>query len=362
MPPPENSKRPAIAQCVLLLAAVAVPLTLLWDFAWESTVGIDLVWSPPHVAVCLAIALATIGAAGMIGREDGVRLGRLRAPLGAWVALWGALAFLTAFLFDRWWQSAYGLGAGIWHPPQILKMVAFFAVAIGAAWCPLGRPVALPIAGAAVLALISFATLVSAYPNHQHSAPFYQITCATYPVVLVALAVAGRSRFPATLAALGYTLIVGAMTWLLPLVPATPQVAPIYNALDHLMPPPFPLLLLAPALALDALLRVFPARAQHPQPWRQATECGLAFFLIFAVVQWPFARFLLAPASDHWFFAGGGRHWPFFLKIDAHARVAFWTQAADSINLARTLVATALAIIAARAGLWLGSCLKTTPP
>ena len=45
-----------------------------------------------------------------------------------------------------------------------------------------------------------------------------------------------------------YTLIFCATVWLLPLFPAKPQVAPIYNPLDHLMPPPFPLLLIVPAL------------------------------------------------------------------------------------------------------------------
>src|SRR5262245_14953119 len=49
---------------MLLAAVVAVPVTLLWDYAWESTVGIDLVWSPPHAANYAAMAVAGL-AAGM---------------------------------------------------------------------------------------------------------------------------------------------------------------------------------------------------------------------------------------------------------------------------------------------------------
>jgi hypothetical protein len=350
--------RISAACSALVLAALAIPASLLWDFSWESTVGIDPVWSPPHVAVYLAIGFAAFAALAMFNRTEGVTLGRLRAPLGAWVVLWGALAFVTAFLFDRWWQAGYGLAAGIWHPPQMLKTAAFLAVTAGAALCAREGRIAFPTAGAAVIAMIAFVSLVGSYPNRQHSTPFFQIACATYPLVLVAFATVGRSGLSATLATVGYLLLAGAAVWLLPLVPATPQVAPIYNPRDHLMPPPFPLLLIAPALAIDALLRIYPARENRPQPWRQAIECGFAFFLIFLVVQWVFARFLLSPAADHWFFAGGGRHWPFFLKIDPPARVAFWESAADAMNFASGLIAAALAVLAARLGLWLGWWMK----
>ena len=320
--------------------------------------GIDLVCAPPHVAVYLAVGLATLAALAMFNRTEGVEFGRLCAPLGAWVVLWGALAFVTAFLFDRWWQAGYGLAAGIWHPPQMLKTAAFFAVTAGAAFCAREGRIAFPAAGAAMIAMIAFVSLVGSYPNRQHSAPFFQIACATYPIVLVAVATAGPLRLSAALAALGYVLLAGAAVWLLPLVPATPQVAPIYNPRDHLMPPPFPLLLVAPALAIDALLRIFPARESRPQPWRQAMECGFAFFLIVLAVQWVFARFLLSPGADHWFFAGGERHWPFFLKIDPPARVAFWHSADDAMNLARGFIAAVLAVLAARLGLWLGEWIK----
>jgi hypothetical protein len=152
------------------------------------------------------------------------------------VVLWGALAFVTALLFDRWWLAGYGLAAGIWHPPQMLKTAAFFAVTAGAALCVREDRIACPAAGAAMLAMIAVVSLVGSYPNRQHSAPFFEIACATYPIVIVAIATAGRLNLSGTLAALGYLLLAGALVWLLPLVPATPQVAPIYNPRDHLMP------------------------------------------------------------------------------------------------------------------------------
>ena len=363
---------------LMLLAAAGVPLSLLWDFSWESTVGIDLVEAPPHVATYLAIAVAGLTALAFvlmaswssIGNTCTVRVGVMRAPLGIWVAGWGAVAYLTAFLFDRWWQSQYGLSAGIWHPPQILKTVAFFSVVMGAWLFGLMRQnqstnereshgaAAFVIEGGLVLALISVVTLMSIYPNRQHSASFYRIACGTYPLVLVAVTLAGKSRWPATVAALTYTLLFCVMVWLLPLFPAKPQVPPIYNPLEHLMPPPFPLLLVVPAIALDLLCRNKLPFALPVKRWKQAIAAGLTFFIAFISTQWIFAEFLLSDLADNWFFAGGGRHWPFFLKIDSLSRTQFWKTADDEMNLANTAIVAALAVAAAYLGLWIGAWMK----
>ena len=353
------------AAWLLLLAAAGIPLSLLWDFSWESTVGIDLVWAPPHVATYLSVALGGAVALWLIfattlnadARALGVRIGKYHAPLGAWVIAWGACAFAVATLFDRWWQSSYGLAAGIWHPPQILKACAFFAMLTGAVLFCARRGFCFIISGGLLLAMMSVASLTLAYPNRQHGAAFYQLACGIFPLVLAALAVSGGSRFSATLAALTHLTMMCLAVWLLPLIPAKPQVAPIYHALDHLMPPPFPLLLVAPALAMDALLRWFPGREQRFQDWRRAGEAGLAFFVIFFAVQWHFAQFLLTPAADNGFFAGGGMHWPFFLKIDAHSRISFWKMD-DDFTLARGLIAAGFAILSARIGLSLGAWIK----
>ena len=71
-----------------------------------------------------------------------------------------------------------------------------------------------------------------------------------------------------------------------------------------------------------------------------------------------FAGFLLQPAAGHWFFAGGGRHWPFFLKINPAGRVAFWETSTDALNGANTLVALGFSIIAARLGLGAGAWME----
>jgi hypothetical protein len=340
---------------LLASAAVAVPGTLLWDYAWESTIGIDRVWSPPHVGIYAAVTLAALAATLCAGR--GLRLGKVRLPLGAWIILWGAVAYVGAVFFDQWWQLSYGLAAGIWHPPQLLKATAFFAIATGTWHTLREQPIASVVAGGVVLALISVVTLPWTMANRQHSASFYQIAAGTYPAMLVALAVAGHVRLPATLAACAYTLLVGAAVWLLPLVPGEPLTAPVYHPRTTLLPPPFPLLLIVPAFVLDILLRVLPARRTG---WTAAIEAGLAFCLAFGVAHWVFAPFLLSPAADGWFFAGGGRHWPFFLQITPSSQTTFWDVPGEEMNTARSFLTIAYAIVSARLGFWVGTWMKGT--
>jgi hypothetical protein len=209
-----------------------------------------------------------------------------------------------------------------------------------------------------LLTMIGIVTITQSYPNRQHSASFFQLAGATYPLVLAALARGGRARWPATTAALFYFAVMGAMVWLLPLVSARPLTGPVYNPLDHLMPPPFPLLLVVPALGMDLLLKKIRWPERRGVDWLQAGALGLFFFLSFLIAQWIFSGFLLSPAADHWFFAGGGKHWPFFLKISPPARTAFWETGADVMNGANALRALVLALIATRVGLWLGAWMK----
>jgi hypothetical protein len=358
---------------LLLAGAAGVPLSLLWDFGWESTVGIDRVWAPPHVATWAAVALAASAAAGELRAATrrgvgGVSLLGLRAPLGAWVVLWGAVAFATASLFDRWWQTSYGLSAGIWHPPQILKAVAFFAL-VGGAWlglaarqASLAGALAFACAGGAVLALITVVTLPQHLANRQHAASFFQLGCAAYPLVLVALQRAGRLRFAATLGAGAHLALFLAALWILPLVPGSPEVGPIYNPRDRLMPPPFPPLLVVPALALDLWLGGVSAARGRGRDAARALEAGLLFSALYVAVQWPLASFLLSPAADNAFFAGGGRHWPFFLRIDPTARTAFWPAPGDELDALRAASAALLAALSAGAGLRLGAALGRGAP
>ena len=61
-----------------------------------------------------------------------VRFWGFRAPLGAWVCIWGAFAMLTSAPFDDWWHNAYGLDVKILSPPHMLLAAGIGAIQCGA--------------------------------------------------------------------------------------------------------------------------------------------------------------------------------------------------------------------------------------
>jgi hypothetical protein len=61
------------------------------------------------------------------------------------------------------------------------------------------------------------------------------------------------------------------------------------------------LLLIVPALVADLLLQ----RLKQRPPWVKALWIGPAFVLSFLAAQWPFANFLVSPASRNWIFGTG---------------------------------------------------------
>src|SRR2546427_10053674 len=95
------------------------------------------------------------------------------------------------------------------------------------------------------------------WPNLQHASYFYSVVCTPFPLLLVLAARASRERAAATIAAATYMLLYIVMILVLPLFPAHPKLAPIYHPMDHMLPPAFPLLLIAPAAAIDAIERLF---------------------------------------------------------------------------------------------------------
>jgi hypothetical protein len=119
----------------------------------------------------------------------------------------------------------------------------------------------------------------------------------TLPIVLVATAVAGRSRWPATTAAAIYMLVYGGTSWLLMLFPAVPKLGPIYRDITHYVPLDFPLLLVVPALAIDFTWR----RVRTWPSYSAAVVFAFAFVLALLAVQWPLASFMMEHGRN-WFF------------------------------------------------------------
>jgi hypothetical protein len=358
----------------MLVGSTSIVVGILWDISWHMTIGRDTFWTPAHMAIYLGGVLAGICGgwlalkttfAGTPGERDvSVRFWGFRAPLGAWVAIWGALAMLTSAPFDDWWHNAYGLDVEILSPPHTVLAAGMIAIQLGAMLLVLapqnrasegsGRGVrrwglAFLYAAGAVLSMLAILLTEYSYPNSQHTAFFYKVSCAVYPALLVAAARASRLRWAATLTAAFSMLITLAMVWILPLFPAQPMLGPIDNPVDHMVPPLFPLLLVVPAFAVDLILD----RRGKQGGWRLAPGLALAFVALFFVTQWLFSGFLLSPASRNWFFAGD-MQWSYGDELGAY-RYELWQLDEDPVTPAGIGIALVLAAVSTRIGLWWGS-------
>jgi hypothetical protein len=206
-------------------------------------------------------------------------------------------------------------------------------------------------AGVVTLMLATLLTEYS-YPNDRHSALFYQVMAAVLPFTLVSVARASRLRWAATIAAGFYMLLACLMVWILPLFPASPKLGPINMPLDHMVPPLFPLLLIIPTLAIDAILQ---RREGKRAGWLDAVAIGAAFLALFFVVHWLFAEFQLSPASRNWFFASD-RQWD-YASSPNEWRYKFWKVEENPVTAKALGLALLWAIGSARLGLWRGQAM-----
>jgi len=375
---------------VVLFASAAIVIGLHWDIAWHRAIGRDTFWSPPHVLEQVAAALAGLFCGwrviytSFLG-SDADRAGAVRwwrafhGPLGGWVCIWGTIAMITSAPFDDWWHNAYGLDVEILTPPHVFLLSGMVSVQLGAMLMMLADQNRGTADGATRRALLfctsmglivlMFSTMTYEYTglaNTHHSPLFYQASAALFPIFFLAVARAARLRYPATLAAATYTVVMLVLNWVLALVPATPMLAPIYNpSVTTLIPPGFPILLIAPAFVLDRLHHRFGGR----RDWWLAGAAGIAFTGVLLVVQWPFAEFLLSLEQPNYFFGTG--YWDYNQRLGPWTTSFFdvpgyrWVRgdglegSLDVAAMARALLLAALlGIGASRVGLWWGGWMR----
>lgn len=369
----------------LLMAAAltSIAIGIVWDISWHETIGRDTFWTPAHMAIYLGGVLAgSVGGwlafkhtflAGPTERDSSVGIFGARAPLGAWVAIWGALAMLTSAPFDDWWHNAYGLDVRIVSPPHAVLGLGMFGISVGALLLVLSRQNRLQdqastkgsglfiYTGGVFVLLGSVFLLEYIFPNQQRTGTFYTVCALMYPSRLVALSLAGRVSWPATRVAAIYMAFLLVMDWILGLFPGTPKLAPIFNPVTHMVALPFPLLLIFPAAAIDLLLH---KTGEICGFWRNAVLAivlGAAFLAVFVAVQWHFSAFLLSPYADNWFFMSD-RIWSYSFQRgewqDRFWRVDPTERRYDPLNLSAILTALALATFSSGVGLFFGRWMR----
>src|SRR3954453_8174594 len=145
----DRSARAPWSIYAVLFASTSVILGVMWDISWHRTIGRDTFWTPAHMAIYLGgvvagltcgwVALRTTFAGTPAETSTAVRFWGFRAPLGAWVCIWGAFAMVTSAPFDDWWHSAYGLDVKIVSPPHVVLAIGINAIEVGALILILGQ-------------------------------------------------------------------------------------------------------------------------------------------------------------------------------------------------------------------------------
>jgi hypothetical protein len=352
----------------MMVGSTSIVIGVLWDLSWHMTIGRDTFWSPPHVAVyfggtlaglsCGWLALRTTFAGTEAERSISVQFWGFRAPLGAWVAIWGALAMLASAPFDDWWHDSYGLDIDKFTPPHAVLSLGILTIQLGALFIALAAQNRASIENArklgvahlygAGILLVMFIPIHIMEPNRRHSGSFYELMAAYLPFMLVAVARSSRVRWAATIASTSYMLIVASMVWILPLFQAQARLGPILNQVDRMMAPEFPLLLVIPALAVDFFLQ---RKEGKRVGWLDALVIGVAFFVVFFLIHWYTAEFLLSPAARNWFF-GEYRYISYAVPPPTELSYQLWGM--DPMTPVRFVKAMVFAVLSTRVGIWFG--------
>jgi hypothetical protein len=360
----------------LFAAVVSVVIGGYWDISWHMSIGRDSFWTPAHIAIQLCGIIAGLSCGYLIlsstvGHDPALRAAsvevwKFRGPLGAFIAAWGGATMLASAPFDNWWHNAYGLDVKIFSPPHVVLDGGVLAIQIGAlvlVASTINRSIGsrrrklgwlLLLLGGMIMVLALTVVWESTYRVLMHSAMCYRAVAVVAPVVLVGLSRISDHRWARTIVAGIYTAYLMVLLWIFPLFPATPKLGPVYQRITHFVPLEFPLLVIAPALLLDL---IWP-RIEGWRKWPQSAVMGTIFLVAFAAVQWPFADFLISPASGNWFF--GTNYFAYFDSPNGFdVRHLFFPADRGPIEFWLTMTeALVLAILSSRLGLAVGEWVR----
>ncbi|HLW52047.1 MAG TPA: hypothetical protein VKW06_04305 [Candidatus Angelobacter sp.] len=351
-----------------LIASAGIATGVYWDISWHETIGRDSFWTPAHLLIQFGAVIAGLASSYVIfkttfGRDSAAKqisvnvLG-FRGPLGAFILAWGGAAMLTSAPFDDWWHQAYGLDVKIISPPHMLLALGIFGINWGSVFLTVAllnraggterKRLEYLLMATGGFIIVQLMTLKLEWTSRtlQHSAISYLVTVIGLLFMVEALARVTGHRWARTIMTGVYTAFCLLMLWILPLFPAQPKLGPVYQKIDHMVPLPFPVMIMAGAFAVDLLW----PRIKNASIWKQSVVGGVAFLAALIAVQWPLATLIMSPAGDNWFFHHNNypyfaqSNWPdvqhIFLKNEATI-TAFW-------------VMMGMAFVASVINVWLG--------
>lgn len=303
-----------------LIASAAIATGVYWDISWHMSIGRDSFWTPAHLLIQFGAVVAGLASSYVIfsttfagspeAKRTSVNVLGFLGPLGAFILAWGGAAMLTSAPFDNWWHEAYGLDVKIVSPPHMLLALGIFGINWGAIFLTVaqmnraeGRDrkvleyLLLATGGFVVIQMMTI-KLENTGRIFQHSAFCYVVVSIGLLLILESLARVTGHRWARTIVTGIYTAFGLFMLWILPLFPAQPKLGPVYENVTHMMPLPFPMLMVIPAFFMDL---VWP-KVKNAGRVAQIIFGGVGFLAILIAVQWPFASFMQTPAANNWFF------------------------------------------------------------
>ncbi|MBV9268957.1 MAG: hypothetical protein JO061_22495 [Acidobacteriaceae bacterium] len=319
VPAKQQAGTPWYVWCAVL-AVTSAMIGGHWDVSWHSSIGRDTFWTPAHIAIYMCGVLSGIAFGYLILsttfspqsplRASSIRVWGFRGPLGAFIAAWGGIVMLTSAPFDNWWHNAYGLDVQIVSPPHMVLFLGLYFVVAGTIILISGH--ANRVAGkerttaywlflyVAGMGLIMLMFMIMEFTSRAflHTARPYFVIALLAPIPLSLASRATPVRYAATAVAALYTFVLIALILILPLFPAEPKLGPVYQHVTQFIPPQFPILILAPALALD----LFWARTKAWNTWLLSIASSAVFLAVLLLVEWPFANFLMSPLARNRFF------------------------------------------------------------
>jgi hypothetical protein len=300
-----------------------------WDISWHESIGRDSFWTTPHILIqlcgiisgicCGYLILATTFQKDSPLRAYSISMWGFRGPMGAFLCAWGGVAMIASAPFDNWWHTAYGLDVKILSPPHVLLALGMMGIRFGTLVLILSEmnratgAYRRRLEGLLFFCFIFFFGMTVGIAQEytvrpfMHGARFYIVAALIAPILMAAIASATKHPWAVTITTAVYMAMHLAFTWILPLFPAEPKLGPVYQKITHLIPPDFPLLLIVPAIVIDLLRH----RIGGWNRWAQSAALGAGFLVSFVAVQWPFADFLMSPASRNWIFATA--NFPYFI-------------------------------------------------
>ena len=358
-----------------LIAVLSSVVGGAWDISWHESIGRDTFWTTPHILIQLCGVISGISCGYLILsttfqknsplRAHSISMWGFRGPMGAFLCAWGGVCMITSAPFDNWWHAAYGLDVKILSPPHVLLALGMTGIRFGTVVLILSEMNRAQGEYRARLERMLFFAFIFLFGMtigiaqeytfrfFMHGATFYLVAALIAPILMAAIAAATKHPRAATITTGLYTATHLAFTWILPLVPAEPKLGPVYQKITHLIPPDFPLLLIVPAIVFDLVRR----RIGGWNRWGQAAALGAAFLASFFAVQWPFADFLMSPASRNWIFATGdipyfaGPRSPWMRNVFIHTEptvAAFWIRMGIAL-----VAAVVMTEIGSRWGEWM---------